>query len=540
MDQSSKPFFLKFLNRQYVPLRWKILAIILPILLVSVVVFTYIQAITIRNSLVSNTEHFLTALSKQLSLNVGRSYEIDNARSLYQLISEYIDYDDRIENIRIVKKDGEITADINPDIVFSRDDDPNIQRVLHSGKSVTRKYSENGKTIYESIVPIIRWETTEINGALLLKYDATSIFHLLSNLQRTAVIGTSFLLLIVAAGLAGFLERYIARPVEQLSEFVSNYDSSKPTVKPPEIKSRDEIHSLAVAFVQLIENLHQVNKELSKRSKEIELAYHQLKSTEMQLIQSEKMASLGLLTAGVAHEVNNPMNFVYGNLGLIEEQLSDFRQLLKAYESASLAPADREQIEAIKREMGFKEMLEDLEVMLADCKTGARRTVDILKDLKSFSRMDTGEVQTIDINQSIEVIMKLLLPEYKDRIVIKKNFHNLPPYNCHARHINQVFMNLLLNAIQAVEGKGKITIDTDSRDGVIYIKIYDTGKGIPKEMIHKIFDPFYTTKATGTGLGLSISLKIIHEHSGHIFFKANEGQGTCVHLQLPIDGVKTS
>ncbi len=540
MDRSAKPFFLKFLNRQYVPLRWKILAIILPILLVSIIIFTYIQAITIRKSLVNNTEHFLTALSEQLSLNVGRSYEIDNSRSLYQLISEYIDYDDRIENIRIVKKNGEITADINPDIVFSKDDNLYIKQVLNSGKSVTRNYSENGKTIYESIVPIIRWETTEINGALLLKYDATSIFQVLSNLQRTAVIGTSLLLLIVAAGLAGFLERYIARPVEELSEFVNNYDSSKPMVKPPEIKSRDEIHSLATAFIQLIENLHRVNKELSKRSKEIELAYHQLKSTEMQLIQSEKMASLGLLTAGVAHEVNNPMNFVYGNLGLIEEQLSDIRRLLKVYESAKLDPANREKIEAIKREMGFEEMLADLEVMLADCKTGARRTVDILKDLKSFSRMDTGEVQTIDVNQSIEVVVKLLLPEYKDRITIQKNFHNLPPYNCHARHINQVFMNLLLNAIQAVEGDGKITIDTHSRDNIIYIKICDTGKGIPKEMIHKIFDPFFTTKSSGTGLGLSISLKIIHEHSGHIFFKTNEGKGTCVHLQLPIDGVKIS
>ncbi|MFQ5866159.1 MAG: ATP-binding protein, partial [bacterium] len=514
----------------YLSLRWKTLLIVLPLIIVTFVAFTLLHILANRNHLISNTEHFLYNLVHQLRFNVARSYEIDNSRSLFQFVTECIAYDSRIVNIRIVRQGGEITADSDPNKIFAVNTDPEVDQILSGEALVLRRYSQDDKEYYKIIVPIYVWESNIVSGALVLQYDASQMFLAMSRLQTVGIIGSLVIIILSGVGITWFLERGITGPLSQLTQYVSHVDILKPSVPNMEIKSKDEIGTLARSFTQLLQNLEQANAELTRRTAEIEQAYQQLKETQVQLIQSEKMASLGQLTAGIAHEVNNPMNFVYGNLGLIEKYFHEMKLLLQTYEKAKVDTKALKSIRVIKKAMDYETILNDLKGIITDCKTGAKRTVEIVQELRNFSRMDGDEVQTININESLDTTLKLLQPNFKDRIKVIREYNNLPPYSCHSGHINQVFMNVIMNAIQAIEGQGSISIRTLSDRKRILVEISDTGRGIPKEIAHKIFDPFYTTKeiGKGTGLGLSISYRIVQQHRGSISFDSQVGKGTCV------------
>ncbi len=275
---------------------------------------------------------------------------------------------------------------------------------------------------------------------------------------------------------------------------------------------------------------------------EITNAYLKLRDTQVQLIQSEKMASLGLLTAGIAHEVNNPMNFVYGNLSLIEQHLNEMHRLLTLYEQLeSEIPNEKiTEIRRIKGELEYENLFNDLKVIINDCKTGARRTLEIVKDLRSFSRTDSGDIQRINLNDALKTTLKLLYPQYKKRILVETDWGELPLYSCYAGQLNQVFMNIIMNAIQAIPDVGKISIRTRADESTISIAIRDNGEGIPEDIQSKIFDPFFTTKevGVGTGLGLSIALKIVQKHGGKIKTDSKVGEGTIIIIELPIKGVE--
>lgn len=520
-------------------LRWKILFIVLPLILVSFVGFTFMHLYTSRKELVYNTELFLTTLVDQLSFNIARSYEIENSRSLYQLVKEYVDYDSHIVKLRIIKQGGEITADSDPGNIFNVDSSPEVAQVLRGGPVVLDQYALKGKYFYKLVVPIYVWQSKNVNGALLLKYDVTRLFKTLHRLQVTGIVWSLAFIVIIAVVIAFYLERTVVGPLSRLTQYVSGVDIRRPDLPQLKIVSKDEVGVLSAAFRQLLEHLHTANVELMQRTAEIEAAYQQLKETQVQLIQSEKMASLGQLTAGIAHEVNNPMNFVYGNLGLIEQYISDLRKILSAYEKLNIKASDLKEVTALKNEIDYKTILSDLGGIISDCKTGAKRTIEIVQDLKRFSRMDSGDIQSIDINESINTTLKLLSANTKNRIEVKKEFGELPLFPGYAGPINQVLMNVIMNAIQAIAGKGVISIRTGVEDNRIIVEVTDTGKGIAPEIAGKIFDPFFTTKdvGKGTGLGLSISYRIVQEHHGTILFESKVGAGTCMKIQLPLDGV---
>ncbi|MBI2877764.1 MAG: hypothetical protein HYY20_12890, partial [Candidatus Tectomicrobia bacterium] len=246
----------------------------------------------------------------------------------------------------------------------------------------------------------------------------------------------------------------------------------------------------------------------------LQAAYKKLKNTQAQLIHSEKMASLGQLVAGVAHELNNPINFIYSNMDHLREYITKIKHVLAAYAqvpspngSYSSTLQQLEAAQAIEREVELDFILEDLDKLIKAFYDGAERTKRIVLNLRSFSRVDHEEFGEVDIHECIESTLNLLTHLYRHRIELHKSYGTLPRIHGYAGHLNQVFMNLLTNAGQAIDGQGDVWITTTRQGEKVIISLRDNGRGIPSKHLSQIFDPFFTTKGVreGTGLGLSIT-----------------------------------
>ena len=269
---------------------------------------------------------------------------------------------------------------------------------------------------------------------------------------------------------------------------------------------------------------------------------------ETQLVQSEKMASLGQLAAGIAHEINNPIGFILSNLTTLSEYTETLKSLILQYQDLTRvelnsAIPEREiiltRIHQLEQEEDLGYIFQDLPQLLDESKDGINRVRDIVQNLKSFSRIDEGEVKEVNLNECIETTLKIAWNELKYKCTIYKDFAELPLLACYPGLLNQVFMNLLVNAAQAIEEKGEVRIATRADDHTIHIYIQDNGAGIPEHQLKSIFDPFFTTKPVGkgTGLGLSIVYGIIEKHKGCINVDSSVGVGTTFHIALPIEGV---
>ncbi|NIM91716.1 MAG: PAS domain S-box protein [Candidatus Aminicenantes bacterium] len=254
-------------------------------------------------------------------------------------------------------------------------------------------------------------------------------------------------------------------------------------------------------------------------------AQEELKDIQTQLVQSEKMASLGMLVAGVAHEINTPVGAVssmYDTLVRAVEELKLDLDIICARD-----PSEQKKVKKL-----FK-IIEDANKVIA---SGTERVTNIVRRLKSFARLDEVEIRKVDIHEGIEDTLTIVYHELKHKAVVMRNFGNIPPISCNPSQLNQVFLNLLINAVQAIKNKGVITITTFQKDGQVHVQFKDTGVGIPKEAMKKIFDPGYTTKGVGvgTGLGLSICYQIIKDHHGEILVESEVGQGSKFTVVLPI------
>jgi PAS domain S-box-containing protein len=295
---------------------------------------------------------------------------------------------------------------------------------------------------------------------------------------------------------------------------------------------------------QLQEAQEAETRILTEKNRELENAYRDLKTAQGKILQQEKMASIGQLAAGVAHEINNPMGFIMSNLGTLQKYVDKLSAYIAAQAEAIQDLAGRAappqdviaRIEESRRCLKIDYIGKDLQALITESLDGAGRVKSIVQNFKSFSRVDQAELQLADINECLETTINIVWNELKYKATLEKELGDIPRTWCNPGQINQVFVNILVNAAQAIEQHGIIHVKTWRDNGAIKIAIRDTGCGIPPERLDRIFEPFYTTKEVGkgTGLGLSIVYDIVKKHDGEIAVQSVVDKGTTFTVAIPI------
>jgi signal transduction histidine kinase len=288
----------------------------------------------------------------------------------------------------------------------------------------------------------------------------------------------------------------------------------------------------------LLRAARQYRADIERSNEELRRSKQELEHLQAQIIQSEKMASLGQLAAGVAHELNNPAGFIYGNMEILDECIRGLTRLLTFYESVPLAPDVAARARRIKDEVDYEHALADLRTITTDCREGAERIRDVVQNLRTFSRLDEAEFKKVDIHEGLESTLRLLSRHYgADRVRLVRDYGELPAVDCFAGRLNQVWLNLLVNAAQATREGGEVSIRTRREGPMAVVQIKDNGHGIAPENLKRIFDPFFTTKPVGegTGLGLSVTYSIVERHGGTITVESTQGHGTTFNVSIPID-----
>lgn len=305
------------------------------------------------------------------------------------------------------------------------------------------------------------------------------------------------------------------------------------------------------SFIELDQANETLEAQVEERTADLSQALNELKSSQAQLIQSEKMASLGQMVAGVAHEINTPLGYARGNADIVKTSLLEVRELCKQQttaldliadgnaDEASIAEALTQAI-SLNEDIGADELMQELDNLLEDTEHGLKTIADLVASLKDFSRVDRSRNDLFDLNQGIESSLKIAQNHLKEGIEVKKVFGDLPEIECSPSQVNQIFLNIITNAAQAIDSTGRtdgrIFIHTKTEDEGVSVRILDNGCGMSEETRKRVFEPFYTTKPVGqgTGLGMSIIFRIIEDHGGRIEVKSVEGKGSEFKLWLPL------
>lgn len=309
---------------------------------------------------------------------------------------------------------------------------------------------------------------------------------------------------------------------------------------PPFTETDMEHGKMLVNVVSIVIENTRLHIEQAARIQALSELNRKLEEAQGQLLQSEKMASIGQLAAGVAHEINNPIGFVYSNLGTLQRYFSDLLGLIQEYESAEAGIADaalRANLQAKKQKADLDFLREDAAALMSESRDGISRVKTIVQNLKDFSHADAGdEWHWASLQSGLDSTLNIVWNELKYKCEVKKEYATIPDIECLPSQLNQVFMNMMVNAGHAIEERGTITLRTGSEGEEVWVEIEDNGKGIAPENLKRIFDPFFTTKPVGkgTGLGLSLSYSIIQKHAGRIEVDSVIGRGTRFRIWLPV------
>jgi signal transduction histidine kinase len=310
-----------------------------------------------------------------------------------------------------------------------------------------------------------------------------------------------------------------------------------------------------------VHRLQRENLVLRAGSTESEDELKKLQSSQSQVIHTTKLASLGQMVAGVAHEINTPLGFVKSNVEVVGDLLDDYRKLVTQYDAAvqyCLQPVDlifsadkasleklvkhveeaRRKLFEARKAVESSPLLKDAKELLGDASEGLAQLSTLVLNLKGFSRVDRDGMDMMDLNEGVDSALMIAQHQLRDRVKVVKHLQPLPKVRCMASQMNQVFLNLITNAAQAIDGEGTLTIDSKADAHEVQISFSDTGCGIPDDVLPKIFDPFFTTKPVGegTGLGLSIVHKIVKSHGGSIKVRTTPKKGTTFTVTLPVNG----
>ncbi|BAY08224.1 sensor histidine kinase [Calothrix sp. NIES-2098] len=480
----------------------------------------------------------------QKSISVERSEPIQNYIMLLHKLQQR---DNEVVNRQKVIIADAVTEDIGTTLEHDRGNE--VQQTIQDGKA--RTFLEKSNNYPQGIkLIVVPWKTNQnqIIGAVILEWSSLFDEAIAQAKPTMLLIGITSLSCVILALMLGLqIASSIAKPLQSVTEVAqqvteeSNFDLKVP------VMAKDETGILAAALNHLIERVKILLTEKEQRSEELQQAFTQLHNTQLQLVQTEKMSSLGQLVAGIAHEINNPVNFIRGNIDHIDRYTQDLLQLIQAYQEHYPYPPAT--LQDILDDIEIDFLREDLLKLLQSMKIGTERIRQIVLSLRNFSRLDEAEFKSVDLHEGLENTLLILQHRLQAQpetpaIVVIKDYGELPLVECYPGQLNQVFMNLLTNAIDALEDSrqhtqpGKIWISTQvTANNCVQISIADNGLGINEILRSRIFDPFFTTKpiGKGTGLGLSISYKIITEkHHGKIWCDFTGGEGTKFVIEIPV------
>lgn len=431
-----------------------------------------------------------------------------------------------------------------------------IRNYFHEMESLTQQLGifdvslENRTTVYNQLTSFSQSPTMQAFDRFILSLEnfnghvedevrkAETDLIASSRLRVVLILSSVVLSLLTAIGLVVYTSRAISRPLESVTQVAKQVTENDDFELRTAVMTQDEIGTLANAFNQLIDRVQQLLAE-----QEAAIA-RERQMQESQLMQNEKMSSLGRMMAGIAHEINNPVNFVYGNITHAEEYIHDLFELIHTYERAISTPPDA--VADCINDIDLNFIEDDLPKMLQSMKSGADRVRQIVLSLKNFSRLDDVELQAVDLHDCLASTLLILNNRIKQGVHVEQNLGDIPSIEGFSGPLYQVFMNLLSNALDALQEKKEqqpefnpiITITTERvEDHQIAVRIRDNGSGIPTDLQAKIFENFFTTKpqGIGTGLGLALSRQIVEEkHHGQIQCCSEPGQGTTFAVILPI------
>jgi two-component system NtrC family sensor kinase len=476
----------------------------------------FLEYIAAVNRLLHQTKSIID--SKIASSNQDSFQTLESNKELKRSLQAYInsiqDYSQRLE--AIFQEAEPIT--VEPQTVQSKQ----LSIVNLQSRQIDLQINKVSREMSSLIADIQNKEAQKTVQALDKARDIGNLILIISLLSAV----------VIAATLAIYTSRVIAHPIEVTTKIAKQVtEEANFTLQAP-VTTEDEVGLLTTSLNQLIQRVAEYTQDL--------------KQAQAQLIQTEKMSSLGQMVAGIAHEINNPVSFIYGNIEHTKEYTEDLLKVanLCKHHYSKLPLEIQEELDAI--ELDF--LTDDLPKMLSSMKIGAERIRQLVLSLRNFSRLDESEVKDVDLHEGIESTLLILNNRLKDKVEIIKQYGQVPLVKCYPAQLNQVFMNILSNAIDALltstkESPKQIVIETspvaakiNAEITSVVVKIRDNGSGIPAEVQTKIFDPFFTTKpvGSGTGLGLSISYQIVEKHGGEILVNSKVGEGTEFAIALPV------